>query len=172
MIVLSLFAGHLSFYDFFRGLLFVRTAFLLLSLFLPVNRCMVNLIRFIYLFLQFAPIMAELNFEILLLHIRMLLLDLLDPLHDLRLENLFLYGADHLDPFAETSLYIYISAYCPSYFSGGLKMPPPDRLFKSGQMQGAQKPESEAYMETDRAMRFAVQRSRWVFFDSMFVFMG
>jgi hypothetical protein len=33
----------------------------------------------------------------------MLLLDLLDPLHDLRLENLSFNGADHLDPFTENS---------------------------------------------------------------------
>jgi hypothetical protein len=34
------------------------------------------------------------------------------------------------------------------------------RLFKNAQMQGAQKPKSEAYMEIRRAMRFAAQRSR------------
>jgi hypothetical protein len=34
------------------------------------------------------------------------------------------------------------------------------RLFKNAQMQGAQKPKSEAYMEIRRAMRFAAQRSK------------
>jgi hypothetical protein len=33
------------------------------------------------------------------------------------------------------------------------------RLFKNDQTQGAQTPESEAYMEICRAMRFAAQRS-------------
>jgi hypothetical protein len=64
---------------------------------------MVNLSRFVYFILQSATLLTELNIKILLLHISMLLLDLLDPLHDLRLENLFLNGADHLDSFTETS---------------------------------------------------------------------
>jgi hypothetical protein len=34
------------------------------------------------------------------------------------------------------------------------------RLFKNAQMQGAQKPKSEAYIEIRRAMRLAAQRSR------------
>jgi hypothetical protein len=34
------------------------------------------------------------------------------------------------------------------------------RLFKNAQMQGAQKPKSEAYIEIRRAMRFAALRSR------------
>jgi hypothetical protein len=91
--------------------------FLLFFLFSRIYGCMVNITGFIYLFLELLPILAELNLEILLLHIRMLLLDLLDPLHDLRLEKLFFYGADHPDPLAETSFYIYISAHYPGYFS-------------------------------------------------------
>jgi len=90
---------------------------LLLFPFFFADLCMVDLIGFIYLILQFAPILIELNCEIVLLHIRMLLLDLLDPLHDLRLENLSFNGADHLDPFTENSSYTLISAHGWSHFS-------------------------------------------------------
>jgi hypothetical protein len=108
--MIVLFAGCRSVYDLFRRLLFPRMVFLLLFPFFFADLCMVNFIGFIYLILQFAPILTELNCEILLLHIRMLLLDLLDPLHDLRLENLSFNGADHVDPFTENPLYILISA--------------------------------------------------------------
>ena len=48
------------------------------------------------------------------------------------------------------------------------KTPCSGRLFKNAQMQGAQEPKSEAYIEIRRAMRFAAQRRRRAFFNSLF----
>lgn len=102
MFVLFLFAARLLVYGPFRRLLLARRVSLL---FFPLfaNGYMVHFIEFIYFSCYSVPLLSELMLEILLLHIRMQLLDLLDPLYDLRLEKLFLNGADHLDPFTNIS---------------------------------------------------------------------
>ena len=63
----------------------------------------IHLSGIIYFFHHFAPFLGELNLEIALLHIRMLLLDLLDPLGHVCLQDALLSidGADHNDTFWE-----------------------------------------------------------------------
>jgi hypothetical protein len=102
MIRLVWFARCLSFYPPFRCSLFLPMVFFLLFPIVFIDLCVIKLFRFVNFFLQPAAFFAELNIKILLLHIRVLLLDLLDSVQDLRLENLFLNGADHLDPSVET----------------------------------------------------------------------
>ena len=63
----------------------------------------IHLSGIIYFFHHFAPFLGELNLEIALLHIRMLLLDLLDPLGHVCLQDALLSidGAGHNDTFWE-----------------------------------------------------------------------
>ena len=100
MIAGHLFAGPGPVYRPFGRLLIVRMLFLLRVLRVFVNLCMANGIGFIYFFSNLALFLAELACEILLLHLGMPLLELLNPVDDLRLKNLSLDGADHVDPFA------------------------------------------------------------------------
>jgi hypothetical protein len=96
MIVLLLLAQGLFRYILFCHPLLLPIISLSFSLILVTDFYMVNPIRFIYLLLQFVPFLGKMDIKILLLHIRVLLLDLLDPIYDLRLKDLFLNGADHM----------------------------------------------------------------------------